>query len=154
MLDFRLAGRAPDNRWNSAGERTLYLAADAGVALAEFARHFAVNETRAGGRLTVRRRLYAMRVTVDAVLDLRDPAVQHTLLLGDAPGCFLDKVVARSVAQFVRRVTPAQAILVPSMALLDDPTRWVAVLFLEKLPTDPAQFLINLQDVGTFAVEG
>jgi RES domain-containing protein len=40
VLDFRFAGRSPDNRWNDPGEPTLYLASDHRVVLAKFGRHF------------------------------------------------------------------------------------------------------------------
>ena len=93
-----------------------------------------------------------MDLTVDALVDLRDPAVHHALSLHNAPHCFLDKDVARSTAQFLRRTTPARALLVPSMAFLDDLERWVLVVFLDKLPADPSRFITAVEPAGTFTV--
>jgi RES domain-containing protein len=153
VLDFRLAGRGADNRWNVVGERTLYLASDAGVALGELARHLDVHHPP-GSRLDpVARQLYSMQVDVTALLDLREPRVCEELSLQDAPRCFLDMALAQSVAQYLRRVTPAQGILAPSMAFLDRTDRWVLILFLEKLPSDPHAFLTNVQAGGVFLLE-
>lgn len=46
----------------------------------------------------------------------------------------------------------AQALLVPSMAFLDAPERWVLVLFLDKLPADHRHFVTALEAAGTFRV--
>ena len=40
VLDFRFAGLGADNRWNTPGQPTLYLAGDEGVLIAEWGRHF------------------------------------------------------------------------------------------------------------------
>ena len=74
------------------------------------------------------------------------------LSLTPSPHVFLDKVVSRATAGFIRTTTPAQGIRVPSMAFLDDPRRWVLVLFLEKLPSDPRAFIRSARRVGTFEV--
>ena len=65
---------------------------------------------------------------------------------------FLDRVVCRATAGFIRATTPAQAIRVPSVAFLDDPRRWVLVLFLEKLPPEPRSFIRSVRRVGIFDV--
>jgi RES domain-containing protein len=153
VLDLRFAGRAPDNRWNAAGEPTFYLASDVGVAIAEFARHFEHERTGAIGRGAVSRRVYTMRVEVGSLLDLREPRTWRELSLDNAPYCFLEKGLARAVAQFIRRVTPAEAILVPSMAFLEDADRWVIALFLEKLPADPRRFLTSVTPGPVFRVD-
>ena len=90
---------------------------------------------------------------IDALLDLRDARVLDQLSLTDTPSCFLDREIARATAQFLRRTTPAQGILVPSMAFLDQPDRWVLVLFLEKLPSDPGRFLTSVASTGVFRVD-
>lgn len=153
VLDFRFAGRSTNNRWNVVGERTLYLASDAGVALGELARHLDTGHPP-GARLDpVARQLYSMQVDVDALLDLRDPQVCEALSLSDAPHCFLEMALAQSVAQYLRRITPVQGILAASMAFLDRADRWVLVLFLEKLPNDPHAFLTNVQAGGSFQID-
>ena len=70
----------------------------------------------------------------------------------NAASSFLNRTLARATANLVRLTTSAQAILAPSVALLDDPTRWVLVIFLEKLPP-PAQFVTAVRKDGAFRVE-
>jgi RES domain-containing protein len=74
VTDFRLAGSGDGNRWNSPGQRTLYLAIDPAVALAEWARHLQASfDPRTDPAL--RRHMYRLRVELSAVLDLRHPRV-------------------------------------------------------------------------------
>jgi RES domain-containing protein len=153
ILDFRLAGRVGNNRWNVAGEPTLYLASDLGVTIAEFARHYQERRSPAVGREGVIRQIYRLRVEIERALDLRDPAVLASLAIRDAPHCFLDAPLARATAHELCSATLVQAILVPSMAFLDAPDRWIAVLFLEELPPDPRQFITRVQQVRTFRID-
>lgn len=141
VLDFRFAGQSAENRWNEPGHPTLYLAGDEGVLIAEWGRHFATNRTPGLQRATIARAVFALDLAMDRTLDLRDPAVCAALSIGDAPYAFTDVAFARATAHFVRATTAAQALLVPSMAFLDDPTRWCLVAFLDKLPADPADFI-------------
>ncbi|HEX2767588.1 MAG TPA: RES domain-containing protein, partial [Candidatus Limnocylindria bacterium] len=53
VRDLRFAGRRSDGRWHWRGQPTLYLATDAAVAIAEFARHIALDR---GGELVPARR--------------------------------------------------------------------------------------------------
>jgi len=141
IYDFRYCGRSHENRWNVAGEPTLYLARDKDVALAEYARHFHVDRTPGLAAQTHRRTVYRFRVELEATLNLCDFNVWSDLSLTDAPACFRDKGVARAIAHFIRNTTSIQAIFVPSMAFLDHIEQWCLVLFLEKLPDDPYAFL-------------
>ena len=147
VLDFRFAGRAHDNRWNRAGEPTLYLAGDPGVAVAEFGRHLRESRSARLGAETIVRRVYELEVRVDRLLDLRDPRVGAAvadaagLTLDPFPTCFLDRDLARASAGFLRQKTSVQALLVASAAFMDSLDRWVMVLFLERLPSDPSAFL-------------
>lgn len=156
ILDFRLAGRNHENRWNVYDEPTLYLASDHRVAVAEFARHFHEEVSPLEGRAehiirrAVTRRIYDLNVQIEHTLDLRDPALCAALLLDKAPYCFLDREVAQATAQFLRRTTLAQAILVPSMALFDQAERYAIVLFLDKLSTEPRAFITSVQPDGVF----
>jgi RES domain-containing protein len=152
VLDTRFAGRVGDNRWNRAGDPTFYIASDRGVALAEFARHFRARQDPALAPLAVERALYQLSVEVHALLDLREPTVRATLGLHGGARRFLDAEVARATATFIRRTTSAEALLVPSVAFLDDPARWNLVLFLEKLPPDLSMF-IEATPAGTFRIE-
>ncbi|MCL5263778.1 MAG: RES family NAD+ phosphorylase [Chloroflexi bacterium] len=152
VLDFRFATSASGNRWNYPGEATLYLASGGGVALAEFARHLKVNRPDGIAPLAITRSLHRLEVSLERVLDLRDDACTAALSLGDAPHCFLDNGVARATANFIRVTTGAQAILVPSVALLDHTDRWILVVFLDKLAPDPKRFLLQAASAGTFRV--
>jgi RES domain-containing protein len=148
ILDLRWAGRGFDNRWNEPGEPTLYLAGDHRVVMAEFARHFEYDRAPNVGRGTKARRLYSMDIQIERMLDLRDPEAWTELALSNAPHCFLERPVCRSAARYLRTATQAQGLLVPSVGLLDDLERWVAVLFLERLPDEPGQFLTAVTDEG------
>ena len=152
VLDTRFTGRVGDNRWNRAGDPTFYIASDRGVALAEFARHFKERQDQALAPVAVERALYQLSVEVQALLDLREPAVPATLGLHGGGRRFLDAEVARATATFIRRTSSAEALLVPSVAFLDEPTRWNLVLFLEKLPPDLSTF-IKATPAGTFRIE-
>ncbi len=80
------------------------------------------------------RRIFDLEITIEHVLDLRDPQVCTALSLAGNPECFLDRAVARATAGFLRRTTGVEALLLPSMAFLDQLDRWVMAIFLEKLP--------------------
>ncbi len=153
VLDFRFAGRASNNRWNLAGEATLYLASDIAVALGEFARHLRTDLPPEARRDLVARQVYAMHVEIDGVIDLRDKRVWEGLSLANAPYCFLDIGIARATAGFLRHTTSAAGVLVPSMAFLDHPDRRVLALFLEKLPEDPGRFLTSIESAGVFQID-
>jgi RES domain-containing protein len=153
IYNFSYCGRSNENRWNVAGEPTLYLAKEKDVALAEYARHFKVDRTPGLGTKTYRRKVYRFQVQLDYVLDLGQPEAWSELSLMAAPTCFKDKSVARATAQFIRYTTQAQAILVPSVAFLDDLTQWCLVLFLEKLVPNPRRFLPSVQQDGYFQID-
>lgn len=150
VLDFSRAGLAAHNRWNAMGEPTLYVAGDVGVAIAEWARHYAEDRTPGLISQTVERTVYRLDITLDRVLDLRDGQIWADLMLTNAPHCFLDREIACATAQFIRRTSQAQGLLVPTVAMLDKPERWNLVLFLEKLPSDSTRFINAVQAEGPF----
>lgn len=152
IYDFSYCVRSNENRWNVAGEATLYLAKEKNVALAEYARHFQVDRTLGLAAKTYRRLVYRLEVKLEYVLNLCDTAVWAELSLLDAPECFKDKNIARATAQFIRKTTLAQAIVVPSIAFLDDLEQWCLVLFLEKLSTEPHEFLLSAVTDGFFQI--
>jgi RES domain-containing protein len=129
----RYVAQARANRWNRQGEPTLYLASDHGVLMAELARHLRELRTAEMRGAMLARRIFALDLTIARTLDLRDPQVCAALSLTGAPQCFLDREIARATADFLRRTTAVEALLLPSMAFLDQPDRWVMTLFLEKL---------------------
>jgi RES domain-containing protein len=141
VLDTRFAGLATDNRWNEVGDPTFYLAGDLGVALAEYARHLREDIGVTGAPPVHERAVYQVDVQVDALLDLRDPQVRSAIGLHGGARQFLDRGVARATARFLRLTTSAEGLLVPSVAFLDDPSRWNLVLFLDKLPLDVTNYM-------------
>jgi RES domain-containing protein len=152
-LDVRWAGIATENRWNVAGQPTLYLAKDRAVALAELARHFRDERTPELARQAHQRQVYRFRLTLHRTLDLRDPAFCAALSITDAPQRVLHKPAARATAQFLRELTPAEALFVPSMAFLDQPEAWVLVVFLEKLPADLRSVIAGVTPDRLLAIE-
>ncbi|HEX5415701.1 MAG TPA: RES domain-containing protein [Chloroflexota bacterium] len=145
--DFRYAGLGRDNRWNHPGQRTLYLAHDHAAALAEWARHVEQSYNPETD-LPLQRRLYRLKVSLPAVLDLRDARVWGALggVISDLSG-FLEIPHCRAVADYVRALTDAVAIHVPSIAFIDDLQRGNLVVFLDKLPDDQT-FIRKIVDCG------
>ncbi len=152
IYDFNYCSRSNENRWNIAGEPTLYLAKEKNVALAEYARHFRVDRTPGLAAQTYRRQVFRFRVALEYVLDLRNPFVWAELSLENAPDCFKDKNIARSIANFIRNTTSTQAIIVPSIAFLDNLEQWCLVLFLEKFLPEPRIFLPSVESDGFFQI--
>jgi hypothetical protein len=153
VLDTRFAARATTNRWSRPGEATLYVAGDHGVLIAEFARHLRELRTPNIGRGMIARRVYDLELAIPHTLDLRDPRVIAALSLTNVPACFLDREIARATADFLRRTTPAEALLLPSMAFLDQPERWVMAIFLEKLPAGLEDMVTSVTKDGLFRHE-
>jgi RES domain-containing protein len=151
VRDLRFAGRRSDGRWHWRGQPTLYLASDSAVAIGEFARHLAVD--RGGAVIAARRTVYELGVRLDRTIDLRDPTVLRLIGRDDTPECWLDQRIARAVATFFRDSLEVQAIIVPSVAYLDDPDRANIVCFLENLPGTPRTFLPRARRRATVTVE-
>jgi len=152
-MNFDNCGKSAENRWNVPGERTLYLASSKAVALGEFARH--LDEARSPGmRAGMRPRIvFSFSLSFSSALDLRDPLVCGELGL-DPMTLMQDRPKARALAQFVRTLTEAQALLVPSMAFLDEMARhWNIVVFLEKLAPDPRACISAPTADGRFEIK-
>lgn len=148
VTDFSYAGKSRENRWNTLGEPTVYLAGDAGVVVAEWGRHLIDERSMAIARRTAQRTVYRLHLSLNNVLDIRQPAVWRHLPIANPPFCFTDIAITRQAAHLVRQPTNAQAILVPSVAFLDDLTRWNLVVFLDKLPADPHAWIQRVEAVG------
>lgn len=145
-LDALAASDGRDERWNRAGRPTTYLASDPGVALAEYARHHPPDE-----RGSVGRRVLRLRVRIDGILDLRDPSLLEELGV-DGIHAFLDRDVARSVAEALRDADACRGILVPSMAFLDDPARHNLVLFADAIPGGLRAALVEHEEMGRLTI--
>jgi RES domain-containing protein len=148
VVDTTAAAERGRGRWNSEGEHTLYLTRDPAIAIAEFARHLAHDRRLVSGRALSERRIFELRVSLECVLDLREPRVSTALSVSIDPAWIRDVLATRALAKTIRRDSPAQAIIVPSMAFLDQPERWNMVVFREKLPTYPEPFLSDIHQVG------
>ncbi len=148
ILDFRAARRGQENRWNEQGEPTLYLAGDEGVLVSEWGRHLTVDRAPGLARKSATRAVYRLTLTLDHVVDLRDPMVRQAIDLADSLHLFLDVAVARVTARFIRTASSAQGILIPSVAFLDDSTRYSLIVFLEKLPADPQEWISHVELLG------
>jgi len=112
------------NRWSRDGEPTIYLAGDPGVALAELGRHWEEQQ----GVIAV----WSVTLSLGAVADLRDRTVRSRLGLPDDPIWILDKERCHSVAARLRSDGMHDGLIVPSVAFLDDPGRWNAVVFVDR----------------------
>ena len=104
--------------------------------------------------LVLERRLFRLEIALDYTLDLRAQALIQQLSIADAPARFLDRAVARAVAGFLRATTSAQGLLVPSVAFLDDPSRFLVVCFLEKLPSESERWIRSVTVDGNFRLTG
>ena len=113
------------NRWSADGEPTLYLAGDAGIALAEVGRHWSPSDGPS--------RLWQVRVELAAAIDLRDEATRTAVGVPSDPGWFLDRELCQEVGSRLRRLRRCDGLIVPSVAFLDDRSRWNAVVFIDCL---------------------
>jgi RES domain-containing protein len=114
------------NRWSAAGEPTIYLAGDIGVALAEFARHAPADRALEG-------RVWAIELRLDAAIDLRREDVRSRLGVADDPRWYLDRERCRSLGSRLRSRGNCDGLVVPSVAMLDQVSRWNAVVFVDRL---------------------
>lgn len=152
VLDSRFAALSDDNRWNDKGQPTLYMASDHNVLAVEWARHYPRDTPLETGRRSLLRRIYDIEVRLDHVLDLRDTNLCAALSLRDAPYCFLDKALCRLTASRLRVATKAQAVIVPSLGLLDRNDAWILVLFTDKLPSFPEPYVSAVVIDGAFGI--
>lgn len=148
ILDFRYAGAFARNRWNEPGEPTLYLAGDPGVLVAEWGRQLSLSFTCDVAGNTVEREVYRLHLTLERVVDLRAPSVAAMAGLTDLESHIRDRSAARAAASRIRSTTPAQAILVPSIAFLDDLSRWNLVVFLDRVPRETKSWIQRVEMVG------
>jgi RES domain-containing protein len=148
VLDTQPSALRGGGRWHSSGEHTLYLAGDRAIVLAEFARHMLDQRPAHATRGLRVRHIFQLRVELDHVVDLRDPAVCETLHIDNDPAWIRDIARTRAIAGALRHESLAQALLVPSMAFVDQPERWNLVIFREKVDPYPGAALTLPREVG------
>ena len=119
-------------RFSDGSQPTVYLATDAGVALAEMARRLAVGLDEPIE--TTPHTLVRMRARVEGVADIRDTFTLRALGLPGGPIDLLDRGAARGLGARLREVPGCRGLLAPSMAMLDQPKRGNLVIFAELLP--------------------
>ena len=112
------------NRWSGDGEPTIYLAGDPGVALAELGRHWGEQQAEAA--------IWSVTLSLEAAADLRDPTVRSILGVPDEPTWILDMERCHALASGLRSDGMHDGLIVPSVAFLDDPSRWNAVVFVDR----------------------
>jgi len=126
------ADRRPDhlvttkaNRWTEAGTPSIYLAGDPGVALAEWGRHWIDGATSVA--------LWRVRLELSSVVDLRHEWRDYRSG-PDGLTWVLDEDRCRWIARQMQSAG-VEAVIVPSVAFLDDPRRGNALLFVDALRT-------------------
>jgi RES domain-containing protein len=148
VLDFTYAGAFARNRWNEPGEPTLYLAGDPGVLVAEWGRQLGSSFSDDVAASTIERIEYRLHLRLERVLDLRVANVSSWFGLDDPAVGTADREVTRAAAARIRATTDAQALLVPSVAFLDDLSRWNLVVFLERMPAETHAWIQRVELVG------
>ncbi|HET9615008.1 MAG TPA: RES domain-containing protein [Candidatus Limnocylindrales bacterium] len=136
----------PCDRWGAPGTRTAYLAADPFVAVAEYARHGDPTCRRDGRRL--------MRLTLSPLpaIDVRDAAVRSLLGL-DSPESFADGRTARAAATAIRDTRVCAALLVPSVAFVDQLERHNVLVFCEAVDGGLGAVLSNPTEIGLVTID-
>lgn len=147
ILDFQFVGSKRGNRWNEPGDPTLYLAGDPGVLITEWGRHL----QDYGETVTTKRDVYRLHMSIKSLIDLRSADVRKAYAFGLGPETMTNVELAQSIANRVRRTTTAQAMLVPSIAFLDDLTRWNLVVFLDKMPRSTDTWITRVERIGPLA---
>lgn len=141
----RLVSVGERERWTAADEPAVYLAGDVGVALAELGRHAPALPP---DRRIERRRIVRVRVSLERVLDLTRRETLEALRVSGAPWAFTDPARAREIAAAARASGDCDAILVPSVAFLDQADRWNVVIFADRLDGGIRAAIEDPMDVG------
>lgn len=135
-------------RWHSLGQETLYLAGDHPLVIAEYARHIPATHPLDFTRLFATRSILQIHARIPRVIDIRDPEVCQLLGVDQDPAWIRDVAHTRRIATMIRMDTDASGIIVPSMAFLDDATRWNLVLFRAKFLAWPEPSVVPGRIVG------
>ena len=146
-LDVEAMTTTDGNRWSAPGEPTIYLAGDIGVAFAEFARHAPVDHATDA-------RVWSVDLRLNNAIDLRRDDVRARLGVADDPRWFLDRERCRSFATRVRGAHDSDGLIVPSVAMLDQTSRWNAVVFVDRLSTPAPVAVRPIQAVAAIRAAG
>lgn len=146
-LDFSYAAVSPYNRWNDQGVPAVYLAAGRDVCAAEYGRHLDASEI--GNIPRAKRAVYEYGVDLRFVLDIRTSDAQAEVGLTPLTK-ILNRDDCRAAARIARGLdSRLEALLVPSVAFLDDMTRWSLVVYLDR--TTSVEAFTSVRRVGTLS---
>jgi hypothetical protein len=106
------------------------------VALAELGRHWEEQQDATA--------VWSVTLSLGAAADLRDPTVRSSLGLPGDLTWILDKERCHAVATRLRSDGTHDGLVVPSVAFLDDPGRWNAVVFVDR-QTRPLDAVIRAE---------
>lgn len=154
VLDDTYLGQAADNRWTPLGLRAWYFAVDRGVVAAEHARHIAA-DLPPGHHERLERDVFRIRTALARTLDLTDPRVVRAMGAEPVNRWTLDLAATQASGAYLFAQVPGlQALIVPSVAFLDDHARHNVVIFRDAVdpvavfgPPEPA-FRITLDAPG------
>lgn len=136
VLDDTYLGQVSANRWSGFGIRAYYFASDRRVVLAEHARHIQ-RDLPAGRTDKIERAVFRVPVKLATVLDLTDPAVVAAIGSKPIASWILDVSTTQAVSRYLQQAVPGlQGLVVPSVALLDQPDCFNVVVFRDAI--DPA----------------
>lgn len=79
---------------------------------------------------------------------MRYPAFLRRCGIEPRPDWFADRSSARRIAPVARRTATAQAIIVPSIAFIDDHSRWNLVVFLDKVSENTSEWIVSTESIG------
>lgn len=94
------------------------------------------------------RLVFRMGIRLERVLDLRRPEDLEQFDVQPSSLWVADTSLTRQMARSVRQNTIAQAIIVPSIAFIDDLTRWDLVVYLDKVPMDTSKWIVKTESIG------
>jgi RES domain-containing protein len=132
ILDDTHAARSRRNRWNEAGTPTFYFASDIAVVVTEFGRHIQT-ELPDGEAERQARDVWKVPISLDRLIDFRDPAASASIGLSKIDDWIGDIDRTQATARYARQHADLQGLLVPSMGFLDDPAKWNAVVYLDRI---------------------
>jgi RES domain-containing protein len=136
VVDDSYLGQVDDNRWSVRGIRAYYFAFDRGVVEAEHARHVGA-DLPSGHSERLERDVFRVPVALERVLDLTDPQVVDEMGADPINDWILNLPKTQAAGSYLLTQVPdLQGLVVPSVAFLDDHSRFNVVVFRDAI--DPA----------------
>jgi RES domain-containing protein len=137
VLDDTYLGQVDNNRWSARGVRAYYFARDRGIIAAEYARHLAA-DLPVGVTEHLAREVFRVAVSLERTIDLTNPAVVAAIGAAPINDWILDLRLTQAAGGYLQSQAPGlQGLIVPSVAFLDDHTRFNVVVFRDAI--DPTR---------------